>query len=906
MIADDAPMKRKLIEVALPLERISKANRSDKDRKTGSIRNIHKWFAPMPSPAWRALLLAAIVDSPSSGEERQYLIKLIERLVPPDGAEPEDDVIQEARRLITRHAPDLTIVDPFSGGGSTLVEAARLGLPVIGTDLNPVAALITRFLVEIAPQVAESTGISERPGFGLTLDGRFAPFIRDATHYAEKIRQEAWAKLAPLYPPHALGQPIGWLWAHMVICPNPACETRVPLISSTVLLKQRGRHAYLALRVQERRVIPFIVDKSNEASKPTKAPGSKARFHCPSCSTIFGVDHIKQEADSAPLKEQLMCSIFDSPAGRVFVAPDSAVYTAGDTLAPEDSPVLEIRRGALGVRVQPYGYKNYSELFTNRQQHTLLTIAQAVAKLPAELQLEGVDEQYSTAIATFLGLCVGRMSQGMSRQVRWRIDSRSGSATAEAAFSRQILPMVWDYVETNPFGGSTGDWILQVKNATRALHRIPSPTRAKVRLADARSAASEYPKGACLVATDPPYFSAIGYADLSDYFYQWLRIALQEVHPDLFATTSAPKFGELIADPSRFDGDEKESYRYFVSGFTEVFKQLAIASNPDFPLVVIYAQKQEDTAGDEGPGTGWEALLEAMINAGLAITGTWPIHGTGSTRQRILSSNALASYIVLTCRVRGEKSGSGSRRAFISMLRSELPGAVKELQEASIAPVDLNQAAIGPGMAIFSRFERIVESDGTPMKVGTALALINQVRDEALSEQDVDLDLDSRFCLKWFAQYGWDEQPYARADDLSRSTNTSVEGLTRGGVLWARAGKARLTSPDELSAGWDPLTDDRISAWEVVLRLAKALNDKGANEASRLMSSAAQRIDLDAAKELAYLLFAVCERRKWTQSALLFNGLGTSWSDLSAAARTGGAGTPSPSQGELDFASIEE
>jgi putative DNA methylase len=273
---------------------------------------------------------------------------------------------------------------------------------------------------------------------------------------------------------------------------------------------------------------------------------------------------------------------------------------------------------------------------------------------------------------------------------------------------------------------------------------------------------------------------------------------------------------------------------------------------------------------------------------------------------RDIGSNALASSVVLACRPREVSAEATTRRAFLAALKEELPKALKELQQGSIAPVDLAQAAVGPGMAVFSRYAKVVEPDGSDMTVRTALSLINQALDDVLTEQEGDFDADTRFCVKWFTQYGWDEAPSGTADTLSRATNTSVGGLERGGVFRARAGKARLLRPDELSADWDPASDERVSVWEVVIRLAKALNETGAEAAAPIMARAGQRIDLDAAKELAYLLYSICDKRGWTQSALLFNGLGTSWSDLSAAARTGGALTPPPAQGELDFDAIEE
>jgi putative DNA methylase len=366
-----------------------------------------------------------------------------------------------------------------------------------------------------------------------------------------------------------------------------------------------------------------------------------------------------------------------------------------------------------------------------------------------------------------------------------------------------------------------------------------------------------------------------------------------------------PKTDELVADPFRRDGKEAAE-RYFEQGFVQVFDRIRRSTLADVPITVFYAFKQAETGDGGTASTGWEVLLEGMIRTGWEITATWPIRTELGNRMRSLDSNALASSVVLACRPRPENAGSITRRGFLAALKEEMPKALKELQQGSIAPVDLAQAAIGPGMGVFSRYAKVVEPDGSDMTVRTALTLINAALDEVLSEQEGDFDTDTRFCVRWFRQFGWDQQPYGRADELSRSTNTSVDGLIRGGVFWARAGRARLVEPGGLTGGWDPEADERISVWEVVLRLAKALDESGVGEAAGLMAASGGRVNLDAAKELAYLLFSICERRGWTRTALLFNGLGTSWSDLSAVARTGGALTPPSVQDELDYGAGEE
>jgi len=407
------------------------------------------------------------------------------------------------------------------------------------------------------------------------------------------------------------------------------------------------------------------------------------------------------------------------------------------------------------------------------------------------------------------------------------------------------------------------------------------------------------------VATDPPYYDNIGYADLSDYFYVWLRRSMGRFYPDLTATVLTPKAEELVATPYRFGGSKAKAEEHFERGFVRTFTRIREHHAPDIPLTIFYAFKQAESDTEGAASTGWETMLNGLMEAGLTVTATWPMRTERSGRTIGIGSNALASSVVLACRPRPEHAEATTRRGFLAALKDRLPGALRELQQGSIAPVDLAQAAIGPGMAVFTAYSKVVEADGSAMSVRTALALINQVLDETLSEQEGDFDADTRFCVKWFGQYEWSDAESGTADTLSRATNTSVDGLQRGGIFRAVAGKARLIAPAQLPSAWDPLLDDRTSVWEATLYLAKTLAEQGAPATVTLMTTVGQRVDLDACKELAYLLYNVCERRGWTQSALLFNGLGTSWSDLDAAARRTAASGPRPAQGAFTFGETE-
>jgi putative DNA methylase len=459
--------------------------------------------------------------------------------------------------------------------------------------------------------------------------------------------------------------------------------------------------------------------------------------------------------------------------------------------------------------------------------------------------------------------------------------------------------MVWDFAEANPWAGAAGDLAEDLGRIAEVLERVPATQAGDVQQANA--AGRVYDR--LLVATDPPYYDNIGYANLSDFFYGWLRRSLIDVEPELFATVETPKAEELVAEPFRHGG-KTSAAQFFETGFNDVFSRIRLHTPSEFPITVFYAFKQSETNDGVTSNTGWQTLLEGMLESGWAVTATWPIRTELANKVSGNNANMLASSIVLALRPRSEYAQTTSRRAFVQELRAELPGALRYLQQGSIAPVDMAQAAIGPGMAIFSRYARVLEADGSDMTVRTALALINQALDEVLAEQEGDFDAETRFCVKWFSQFGWNEAPSGEADVLSRAINTTVSVLERGGIFRAAAGKARLVEPEEMSEVWDPAEDKAISVWEVAIRLGHALLTQGTEQAAVWMRESASRVDLDAVKEIAYLMYSVCERKGWTESAMLFNALGTSWGDVAGAARDlPGAAVH---QAALDFADDDE
>ena len=882
----------KLIEVALPIEAISAASRREKDKKTGTIRNVHKWFAPMPGPAWRALLFASLVDDPGDDDRRQELLDLIVRLVPADGGPPPKDALAEARALIAEAMDgDLpTVLDPFCGGGSTLVEAQRLGLPTVGSDLNPVPALITRVLTDLVPKAAGRDPLVGDPAqLGRIAGGKLDGFLADVRHYGERVRERVWNEIGHLYPePPGGGIVIAWLWAHTVTCPNPACRATAPLVSSFWLSKRRGALTWIEPEVRDdRRGVYFNVTTGDGPPPPGTVKRSGAR--CAVCEGVISLPHVREEGRAGRIGVQLMSVVVDRETERSYVAPASWGTTDSDVARPDDAPDLSLPKKALGFRIQNYGMESFADLFTNRQLVMLTAFSQALVDVAAQVKEDGGDAEYGRAVASVLGLCIGKLARANSAQATWNVRS-TGSSKAEPTFSRQALPMVWDFTEVNPFADSVGSWMGQIDATSRGLLSLPLPAPdGQVHVSDARKAGALLPRPG-LVATDPPYFAQIGYADLSDFFYMWLRLALRDVHPDLFATMATPKDPELIADPDRHQGDSQKATQFFIEGFVETFASLRTATRPDLPILVVYAHRQEEREDGGLTATAWDAMLSAILESGLSIVGTWPVHATREARQRSQASNALASYLILVCRPRPSGAKIGDLQSFLGALRAELPKAIARVKQAAISAIDLGQAAIGPGMAIFSRFAYVVDpSTGTRMTVHRALELINQVRSEAIDDFAGSLSPETRWAMTWFRDYGFGEAEYGEAEKLFTPTNTSLDQLKKAGIVASRLSKVRLLRRDELPDSWDPEMDSSRPEWETLLHLVKRHEEGGEAAAGALLRRVQN--DSQAVNDLAYWLVDKCQFKQGPE-VLAFDELITSWpriSELAARAEQGEA-----------------
>ena len=934
--------RKKLIEVALPLEAINAASAREKSIRHGHPSTLHLWWARRPLAAARAVLFAQMVDDPSSrpelfrteeaqSQERQCLFGIIEELVKWENTTNEvvlESARQEIRKSWRRTCEDNrdhpraaelfnpdqlpAFHDPFAGGGSIPLEAQRLGLEAYASDLNPVSVLINKAMIEIPPKFAGKPPVNpeDRQGKGST-DAAWkgaAGLAEDVLYYGKWMRDEAQKRIGHLYPKIEVTKEmvrertdlqqyagreltvIGWLWAHTVKSPNPAfAAVDVPLASTFLLSTKKGNEAYIE-PVIEGDGYRFTVKTGAppEASKRgTKSGGSGSSFLCLMSGVPMPFEYLRAEAKAGRMGARLMAIVAAGDRGRVYLEPTAEQEMVARAAIPNDTPETDLPERALGFRVQEYGMTKWRDLFTERQLMALSTFSDLVSEARERVRQDateaGIPEDgvplrdngigataYADALGVYLGMAVSKETAFLVTQARWR----AGEGKSAPAFGRQALPMVWDYADLNPFAGAGGDFLGLIDAYGKTLHNAPPPIAGHATQANATT--NEVSDGK-LVSTDPPYYDNIGYADLSDFFYVWLRRSLRTILPDLFATLAVPKAEELVATPYRH-GSKEKAEAFFLEGMTLAMYQLAELTHPAFPVTIYYAFKQSENRGDLGAtSTGWETFLGAVMQAGLTISGTWPVRTENSTRLVGMSTNALASSIVLVCRPRSTDAPVATRREFIEALKSELPDALRQMQQGSIAPVDLAQAAIGPGMAVFTRYAQVLDASGKSVTVREALSLINQTLDEVLAEQEGDFDAETRWALAWFEQSGFDEGEYGVAETLSTAKNTSVAGMVEAGILDAAAGRVRLLRPNELPDQWDPEKDQRLTAWESVHHLVRVL-DQGEETAAELMAKLGYKAE--AARELAYRLYRICDQKNRSQEALGYNALVQSWPEM--------------------------
>lgn len=942
--------KKKLIEVALPLEEINRQSSREKSIRKGHPSTLHLWWARRPLATARAVLFSQLVDDPSerygefleaaraAGEddpeaaararvevERRRLFTLITRMVNWDNI-GDEHLLREVREEIRRSTGDdpPAVLDPFAGGGSIPLEAQRLGLEAHASDLNPVAVLINKALIEIPPRFAGRPPVFPGADDGTRTWPGAHGLAEDVRRYGEWMREEAWKRIGRLYPRAQLpdggeATVIAWIWARTVTCPNPACGIEMPLVRSWWLGKKKGKEAY---------IVPTVVGDHIEYSighDPEDAPtkendgtiSGRRGAVCLACGASISMGYIKNEGLAHRMDASLCAIVCEGRRERIYIPPTNEQAECAEIETPAGVPKQSLPDDPRNFWTVFYGLDTFDRLFTDRQLVALTTFSDLVGEAREQVLRDALSTDmvegerleeggsgaaaYADAVVTILGLCTSKMGAFHCTLARWRPDA---SKTAPA-FGRQSIAMVWDFAEVNPFAGAGGDWTGVVGGAADVLKRLSTRHVGEVRQ---HNASTRNYRG-FIVSTDPPYYDNINYGDLSDFFYIWLRRSLREVHPNLLSTMVAPKEEELVANPYRHGG-KSGAKKFFESGFLDVFIRARKHADPDCPITVYYAFKQSESINNGRASTGWSTLLEGMINSGWMITATWPMRTENATRLIASGANALASSIVLVLRPRPEDALIIDRRGLMRELRARLPGAVETLRSGGIAPVDLAQAAIGPGMGVFSRYSRVVSPDGSDMSVAEALMQINAVLDEVLTDQDDDLDPDTRWCLSWYETRGFDEGPYGDAETLASARNASIDALRRSGVLNAGGGRVSLIAPPDLPDDYDPRTDDRISHWEVVLHLARALETGGLDSTGRLLAGARERgLDGDALRSLAYRLYDLAEKHGRTRDGGLFNGLGSSWPEIEAAARaatTAGAGARTADQTALDLGLDQE
>lgn len=911
--------KRKLIEVALPLEVINRESAREKSIRHGHPSTLHLWWARRPLAAARAVLFAQLVDDPSAHpeefpteelqrKERERLHKIIERLVVWEN-------IQDEKLLAEAHAEILKstdgnpppILDPFAGGGTIPLEAQRLGLKAHASDLNPVAVLINKALIEIPPKFAGNPPVSpdvardqlNHPWPGAT------GLAEDVRRYGQWMRDEAEKRIGHLYPKATMpdgsqATVIAWIWARTVTCPNPACRIAMPLVRSWWLGKKKGKESYVVPSVADGEV-HFAIGHDPRRAPTTDNDGTVGRTGatCIGCGSAVELKYIRAEGRAGRLGAQLMAVVAEGNRSRIYLAPTPEQEASAQVPRPDDAPSGEIPPQAPSFRVQAYGFKEYADLFTPRQLTALTTFSDLVAEARERVRTDalaaGMPEgdrleaggngaaAYADAVATYLGFIISRLTDYQCSLTTWA--SNPQMEILRNLFARQAIPMAWDFAEGNMFADSSGTHVRMTDAVTKAIALLPATNSGAAIQADAQTA----PSKGYLISTDPPYYDNIGYSDLSDFFYVWLRRGLRTISPNLLSTMLVPKTEELVANPYRHGGKDG-AHTFFEDGFREVFRRARESALSDFPITVYYAFKQSETTEAGQASTGWETLLEGMIRSGWAVTATWPLRSERGGRMISVGTNALASSIVLALRPRPEDAPRTDRRQFVDALKAELPTALKELQHGAIAPVDLPQAAIGPGMAVFSRYSAVLEPDGSKMTVRSALMRINETLDQVLNEQEGDFVAATRFAIAWYRQHGYGIGKFGDADNLARARNTSIEAMEREGILTARAGKVQLIKPADLSWDYDVVTDSEISGWEVLHHLIKVLDRDGVGPAGGFLRAALGRsdgaVDADLIKELAHLLFRIAESNGWTKDALSFNTLVTSWPEIVDAARS--------------------
>lgn len=905
-------VKKKLIEVALPLDDINAASAREKSIRHGHPSTLHLWWARRPLAAARAVIWSSLVDDPSAhpekfptveeqAAERERLFGILRELVVWENSN-NDRVLNAAKAEIKRSMGDdlPPLLDPFAGGGAIPLEAQRLGLEAYAQDLNPVAVTINKAMIEIPPLFANNPAVNPEARGKLTNGGWSgnAGLAADVKYYGAWMKEEAQHRIGDLYPkvqvPTEQGggeaTVIAWLWARTVKCPNPACGHETILVRSFDLSKKKGKEWHVEPHCEGGEV-HFKVEPGKATQDGTV---NRRGATCVHCGTPIDLKYVKEESKVGRMGAKLMAVVAEGKRGRIYIAPDSAQIEASQVEKPEDYPTGKLATHFTGGSCVPYGLDEFDKLFTNRQLTALTTFSALVGEAQKKAEADAVaagladDGQglgeggtgaraYGEAVGVYLAFVVDKLTDYHSSICSWNAPGEK----LRNVFGRQAIPMTWDYAEGNLFSSSSGSFDNMMQWVTKVIGEYPCANRpGSARQFDAQS---DNGMRGILVSTDPPYYDNIGYADLSDFFYVWLRQSLRRTYPKLFSTMLVPKHEELVATPYRENRGKEGARDFFEEGMFSTFKQVYKYACEDAPVTIYYAFKQSETetANDveSTASTGWETMLSAIIRAGFEINGTWPMRTEKPGRTIGNGTNALASSIVLVCRKRPEDAPMGTRRDFVMALKRELGPALDKLRSSNIAPVDLAQSAIGPGIGVYSRYSQVLEADGSPMTVRAALQLINQEVDAYFSDQDGELDRESRFCVDLYTQKAFDTIKFGEADVLARAKNVSIEGLAAQGLLASVKGNVHLLDRSEVSER----VDFKAPTWLTTQQLTHALEEGGVTACAKIVSQTLGG-RADGAKALAYRLFTIADKRNWQQEAFAYNSLVTAWPEIQSKA----------------------
>lgn len=908
------PYKKKLIEVAIPLEKINTAAAKEKSIRHGHPSTLHLWWARRPLAACRAVLFAQLVDDPSSHPEkfttdeaveaeRERLFDIIKDLVVWENSTNEE-VLERARGEIRQSCGGQLppIYDPFSGGCSIPLEAQRLGLPAYGSDLNPVAVMIGKAMIELPPKFKDMSpihpGIKERT-FYRNAEG----LAEDVKFYGEWMRERAFERIGHLYPQVDLPKEYGggkatviaWIWARTVPCPDPAfADVQVPIASSFLLSAKPGKEAWIEPIVNKAaRTITYRIREGGAKAEIANAEeGTKvgrANFRCLMSESAITAEYIKASARSGSMHESMIAIVTEAGGRRIYVSPSAVHESNARSAAPSRRPSIRFEPNALGFRVGNYGMSTFGDMFTDRQLVALNTFSDLVHDAREEIERHALAagcpsdptplrdggngaKAYAEAVSVYLGFGVSRLSDIQNSLCRWE----SSKTQVRNLFGRQAISMLWDFGENNVFGEAAGDYRTSLGSIIKVVERLGAFSAGVEENYDAQTVI--YPKNS-IISTDPPYYDNIGYADLSDFFFHWMKETVRSIYPDLFDILATPKSEELVATPHRHGGKDAAE-GFFLDGMRKAIGNMVQQSSNEYPATIYYAFKQSEIEQEGISSTGWATFLQAVLDAGYSVIRTWPMRTELANRMRGQESNALANSVVLVCRKKEATAEVITRAEFIRALKRELPPAIAELQAANIAPADMPQSAIGPGMGVFSRYRAVLESDDSPMTVKVALQLINRELDEYLGGIQGEFDADTRFAITWFEQNGMAQGDYGTANSIAQARGISVESVKHAGIVESAAGKVRILKREELMPDWDPTTDQHLTIWECCQHLIRTLETGGEYDAAVLLKKIGPE-KADAVKDLAYCLYDICSnKRKDAKEATSYNALIAVWTEL--------------------------